>query len=92
MCIPVAYAEDIENMIKKIARICALWLALIALVFIYTDKNEYTWQFSGEELAQVLLSPDQANAHIKTLQLAMDQEKEAARQRTEQGIWGRPNQ
>lgn len=29
-------------MAKKLVSVAALWLALAALVFIYTDRNEYT--------------------------------------------------
>ena len=78
-------------MMKKLLRIGALWLALLALVSIYTDRNEYTWQFSGEELEQVLITYDQAQARELAAQQAMDQEKAEARARSERGIWGKSN-
>ena len=32
-------------MAKKLVSVAALWLALAALVFIYTDRDEYTWRY-----------------------------------------------
>ena len=32
---------------KKWLSVAGLWLALIALVFIYTDRNEYTWRYEA---------------------------------------------
>lgn len=74
---------------KKILSIAALWLALFALVFIYTDRNEYTWSFSGESLAQVLITGEQAAAREEAAQQAMDQEKAEAIARGQQGLWGK---
>ena len=76
-------------MMKKIAAVAALWLALIALVFLYTDKNEYTWSFSGEDVSQVLLTHDQAAAREEAAQTAMAQEKAEAMARSERGEWGK---
>ena len=28
---------------KRVLSVAALWLALIALVFVYTDRDEYRW-------------------------------------------------
>ena len=47
-------------MAKKIVSAAALWLMLLALVFLYTDRSEYTWTFEGETLSQVLVSARQA--------------------------------
>ena len=50
---------------KKWLSVAGLWLALIALVFIYTDRNEYTWRYEGDELGQIVISSDgsQQGAH-----------------------------
>ena len=32
-------------MAKKIVSVAALWLMLLVLVFLYTDRGEYTWTF-----------------------------------------------
>ena len=79
-------------MMKNVMRIAALWLALIALVFVYTDKDEYTWQFSGEELAQVLLTHEQAEAREQAAQQTMDQEQAEAAARSARGEWGKEDQ
>ena len=76
-------------MIKKIVSIAALWLALAALVFIYTDRDEYTWSFAGEELTHVLLTSRQAHAREEAAQQAMDLEKAEALARWESGGWGK---
>ena len=78
-------------MMKKVARICTLWLALIALVFAYTDRNEYTWTFSGEELAQVILTHDQSDLREQTARQTMAKEKAEAIERGARGEWGKHN-
>ena len=77
---------------KKILSIAALWLTLAALVFIYTDKNEYTWSFAGDELAHVLMDTQQAQAREEAAQQAMLAEKAEARARGEMGQWGKDDQ
>jgi len=79
-------------MMKKIRSIAALWLALAALVWIYTDRNEYTWSFAGEELSQVLISAQQAQIREEAAQQAMALEQEQARARSAQGEWGKEDQ
>ena len=76
-------------MMNQAMKIAALWLALIALVLVYTDKNEYTWQFSDEELAQVLITHEQAEAREQAAQQAMDIEQAEAAARSERGEWGK---
>ncbi|MBR2942346.1 MAG: glycosyltransferase family 39 protein [Clostridia bacterium] len=70
---------------KKVLSIAALWLALIALVFLYTDKNEYTWTFTGEDTAHVLISTDEAKQREDAAFKAMEAEKAAAALRA--GQW-----
>lgn len=77
---------------KKILSIAALWLALAALVFIYTDKNEYTWSFAGDELANVLMDTRQAAAREEAAQQAMQAEKAEAFERAQRGEWGEEDQ
>ena len=74
---------------KKILSIMALWLALFALVFIYTDRDEYTWSFSGESLSHVLITGEQAAAREQAAQQAMAAEKTEAIARGQQGLWGK---
>ena len=77
---------------KKILSIAALWLALAALVFIYTDRNEYTWSFAGEELSQVLMDTQQAADREEAAQQAMQAEKADALERAQRGKWGKEDQ
>ena len=75
-------------MAKKAVSMAALWLALIALVFIYTDRNEYTWRYESETLSQLFISGEEAAANEQRYQDAMAKEQQAAQARTEAGLWG----
>jgi len=77
---------------KKILSVAALWLALIAMVFIYTDRREYTYNFGGEDLQYVLIGEETAAAREAAAQLAMDREQEEAKQRAANNEWGKKNQ
>ena len=77
---------------KKVLSIAALWLMLLAAAFVYTDRNEYTWTFSGEETARVIISGDTADARQLEAQAAMALEKEEARMRSQSGGWGKKDQ
>ena len=76
-------------MMKKVLSIAALWLALIVLVFVYTDSDEYTWRFEGEALESVLIMEDEAKRIEADAQAAMDMEKAEALVRSENGEWGK---
>ena len=76
-------------MMKKVLSVAALWLALIALVFVYTDSDEYTWRFEGEALESVLLTQDEAQRIEEQAQALMDIEKAEALARSENGEWGK---
>lgn len=77
---------------KKVLSVAALWLALALLVFVYTDRDEYTWSFSGEETAHVLLSEHQAQTREAAYATAMAREKTEADERRESGLWGKEDQ
>ena len=79
-------------MARKIMSMAALWLVLIALVFIYTDRNEYTWSFSAETLSQVLITHEEAARREQAAQQDMDAQKAEARARSERGQWGKADQ
>ena len=74
-------------MMKKGWSIAALWLLLIALVFVYTDRNEYTWSFDGDGLSQVLITAGEAAAREDAAQKTMDAEKAEFSMRWESGNW-----
>ena len=75
-------------MAKKLASVAALWLALAALVFIYTDRNEYTWRYEEETLDQILIGGEEVERNEQRYQDAMAKEQQAAQARTEVGLWG----
>ncbi|MBR5303031.1 MAG: glycosyltransferase family 39 protein [Clostridia bacterium] len=77
---------------KNVLSVAALWLALVALVFIYTDRSEYTWSFAGEEIAHVLISQQQADSREEAAQLAMAAQKDEAFARNQRGEWGEEDQ
>lgn len=79
-------------MLKKGLSVAALWLMLALLVLIYTDREEYTWAFSGETLSQVLITQEQAQQREDAAQAAMDAEKEEAYARGWSGKWGKKDQ
>ena len=78
---------------KKWLSVAGLWLALIALVFIYTDRNEYTWRYEGDELGQIVISSEEADARQTQADAAMALEQQAAqavsvvRQHTSQRVY-----
>ena len=48
-----------------------LWAALLALALIYTDRDEYTWRYEGGELAQIVITREEADARQKQADEAM---------------------
>ena len=75
-------------MAKKLVSVAALWLALAALVFIYTDRDEYTWRYEEDTLSQILIGGEEAERSEQRYQDAMAKEQQAAQARTEAGLWG----
>ena len=75
-------------MAKKLVSVAALWLALAALVFIYTDRDEYTWRYEEDTLGQILIGGEEAERSERHYQDAMAKEQQAAQARTEAGLWG----
>lgn len=75
-------------MAKKLVSVAALWLALAALVFIYTDRDEYTWRYEEDTLSQILIGSEEAERSEQHDQDAMAKEQQAAQARTEAGLWG----
>ncbi len=75
-------------MAKKLVSVAALWLALAALVFIYTDRDENTWRYEEDTLSQILIGGEEAERSEQHYQDAMAKEQQAAQARTEAGLWG----
>lgn len=74
---------------NRVLSLAAVWLALIALVFVYTDPEEYTWRFDQTDLEQILVSEETAQAAQDAADARMDEERAEARERAEHGQWGK---
>ncbi|MBQ6859290.1 MAG: hypothetical protein IJO02_07660 [Clostridia bacterium] len=70
---------------RKIASIAALWLCLLLAVFVYTDRDEYTWRFAGETLGDILMDAQEAKAREAAAQDALAAAREEAARRTLSG-------
>ena len=64
---------------KKVLSLILLWAALLALALIYTDRDEYTWRYEGGELAQIVITREEADAQQKQADEAMGQRKRMGR-------------
>ena len=70
---------------KKVLSLILLWAALLALALIYTDRDEYTWRYEGGELAQIVITREEADARQKQADEAMALMQQAAQARTDAG-------
>lgn len=77
---------------KKVLSLILLWAALLALALIYTDRDEYTWRYEGGELAQIVITREEADARQKQADEAMALTQQAAQARTDAGLWGSENE
>ena len=75
--------------VKRAIAIAAIWLALIALVFINTDREEYTYSYGEYEIDQIFESAQQAQLNQDAASAHMDEIREDAARRTAAGIWGK---
>ena len=65
-----------ESMVKKrMLSVAALWLALIALVLVYTDRDAYRWRYEGEDVALIVCSRQEAEAAQAEAAQAMQAER-----------------
>ena len=77
---------------KKVLSVAALWLALVLLVFVYTDRNEYTWTFEGADVSRVLLTSLEAEENEAAYAKKMACEQAEADARRKRGEWGKDDQ
>ena len=77
---------------KKVLSLILLWAALLALALIYTDRDEYTWRYEGGELAQIVITREEADARQRQADEAMALMQQAAQARTDAGLWGSENE
>lgn len=73
---------------KKLLTVAALWLALAALVFIYTDRNEYTWRYADDEIAQIIVTEEEALRTQQEADAVMQEKQREAQARADAGEWG----
>ena len=74
---------------KNALSMAGLWLVLLLLVFVYTDRDAYTWRFDAQNLSQILITGEQALANEAAADAAMEAERTAAALRRDQAQWDR---
>lgn len=74
---------------KKVLSMAALWLSLLLLVFVYTDRQAYTWTYDAASLDGILLSSETAQENEARAQAALEAERAAAQARRDQAQWDR---
>jgi len=74
-------------MAKRGFQLAALWLLLAALVFVYTDRDEYTWRYGQDELPLLLESRAQAAAMQRAADAAFAAEAQRVRERQAAFEW-----
>ena len=73
---------------KKLLTVAALWLALAALVFLYTDRDAFTWRFEGDTLGELVVTEEEAQQAQAQADAQIAQKQSEARARAEAGEWG----
>ena len=73
---------------KNGLKLAALWLMLALAVFLYTDREEYTWRYAQGDLHLILETQAQADAAQQVSDEAYAKEAEQAAQRQARGQWG----
>lgn len=73
---------------KKLLTVAALWLALAALVFLYTDRDAFTWHFEGDTLGEWVVTEEEAQQAQAQADAQIAQKQSEARARAEAGEWG----
>ena len=76
-----------KTRIHRAIGVAALWLALIAAVFAYTDPEEFSWRYADEDIPLIWESDAQADAAQARASDRMQARRDAVRAHEEQGIW-----
>lgn len=76
---------------KRALGVAALWLALAAAVFLYTDPNEYAWHYDAGGMWQILESEADAAARQAERDALMERERAEAAERRAANRWGKDN-
>lgn len=73
---------------KKLLTVAALWLALASLVFLYTDREAFTWRFEGDTLGEMVVTEEEAQQAQAQADTQIAQKQREAQARAEAGEWG----
>lgn len=74
---------------RKALKIAALWLALIALAVVDTDREQDTWLYDTSYMSWILESEADAQAAQREADEALAQERADAYARRDSGLWGK---
>ena len=74
---------------RKALKIAALWLALIALAVVYTDRNSETWVYDVSSIPWILETEADATEAQREADEALEQERAEAYARRDAGKWGK---
>ena len=77
---------------KKALTIAALWLALIALAVIYTDRNAETWVYDVSSIPWILETEADAIEAQRRADEELERERAAAYARRDAGKWGKADE
>ena len=65
-----------------------IWLLLLILVFVYTDRDEYSATLVGNTISEVFQSEEETARREAEYASMMARERKAAANRTAHGLWG----
>ena len=74
---------------RRALGIAAIWLAMLALAAIYTDRDAYTYRYDEFELPMIWESRQEAADKQAEADRKMETERQEAAARSAAGIWGR---
>ena len=76
-----------KTRLHRVFGVAALWLALIAMVFVYTDPEEFSWRYEGEDVSLIWESEEQAATAQAEASQQMQARRQALQERTAARIW-----
>ena len=80
-------ANKRKKTLYRALSVAALWLALIALVFVYTDPQEYAWRYEGGDVSLIWESEAQAAAAQEAASEWAQAQRQVLDEHIAQGIW-----
>ena len=80
-------ANKRKKTLHRALSVAALWLALIALVFVYTDPDEYAWRYADGEIPLIWESEGQAAAAQEAASRWVQAQRQVQDAHIAQGLW-----